>query len=101
MNIRYTIVLCIIKFLKMLPIKYSKLAIVTCILISEMIKYLKILMLKTWPLCTGAELNLGGRVLGEVEKNSFIALPGKRGHSRLVPLNNCVSQLGRICRGVL
>ena len=25
-------------------------------------------------------------VLGEVEKNSFIALPGKGGHSRLMPL---------------
>ena len=33
-------------------------------------------MLKTWPLCTGAESNLRGRVLSEVEKNSFIALPG-------------------------
>ena len=41
------------------------------------------LMLKTQPLCTGAELNL--RVLGEVEENSFIALPGKEGHSGLLP----------------
>ena len=40
-------------------------------------------MLKTWPLCTCAELNL--RVLGEVEKNSFIALPGKVGHRGLPP----------------
>ena len=47
-------------------------------------------MLKTWALCTGAELNLGDRVLGEVEKNSFIALPGKGGHSRLLPQNLCV-----------
>ena len=31
------------------------------------------------------ELNLRDRVLGEVEKNSFIALPGKGGHSRSVP----------------
>ena len=43
-------------------------------------------MLKTWPLCTGAESNLGDRVLGEVEKNSFIALPSNGGHSGLVPL---------------
>ena len=43
------------------------------------------MMLKTRPLCTGAESNLGDRVLGEVEKKSFIALPGKGGHSGLVP----------------
>ena len=36
-------------------------------------------------LYTGARLNLGDRVLGEVEKSSFIALPGKRAHSRLTP----------------
>ena len=42
-----------------------------------------IMMLKTWPLCTGAELNLGDRVLGEVEKNSFIALLDKGRHSGL------------------
>ena len=29
--------------------------------------------------------NLRDRVLGEVEKDSFIALPGKGGHSRLLP----------------
>ena len=28
-------------------------------------------MPKTWPLCTGAKLNLGDKVLGEVEKSSF------------------------------
>ena len=44
------------------------------------------MMLKTGPLCIGAESNLRGRVLGEVEKNSFIALPGKWEHSRLLPL---------------
>ena len=42
-------------------------------------------MLKTWPLCTDAELNLGDRVLGEVEKNCFTSLPGKGGHSGLAP----------------
>ena len=43
-------------------------------------------MSKAWPLCTGAESNLRDRVLGEVEMNSFIALPGKGGHSGLLPL---------------
>ena len=38
------------------------------------------------PLCTGAKSNLRDRVLGEVEKNSFIALPGKGGHNGLLPL---------------
>ena len=36
------------------------------------------MMLKSQPLCTSIELNLRDRVLGEVEKNSFIGLPGKR-----------------------
>ena len=36
-------------------------------------------------LCMGAKLNLGDRVWGGVEKNSFIALSGKEGHSGLVP----------------
>ena len=40
---------------------------------------------KTPPWCTGAESNLGDRVLGEIERKSFTALPGKGGHSRLVP----------------
>ena len=44
-------------------------------------------MPKAQPLCTGARSNLGDGVLGEVEKNSFIALPGKGGHSGLVPLD--------------
>ena len=38
---------------------------------------------KTWPLSTGAKQKCGDRVLGEVEKNVFIALPSKGGHSRL------------------
>ena len=41
-------------------------------------------MLKTQPLYTSAESNLGHRVLGEIEKNSFIALPGKGGHRELL-----------------
>ena len=47
---------------------------------------LVVLMLKTQPLCTGAKSNPRDRILGEVEKNSFIVLPGKGGHSRLMPL---------------
>ena len=46
-------------------------------------------MLKTRPLCTSAKLNVGDSVLDEVEKNRFIALPGKGGHSRLMPLKLC------------
>ena len=55
-----------------------------------------LIILKTRPLCTGAKLNLRGRVLDEVEKDSFIALLGKEGHSRLLQLKNCASQPGRI-----
>ena len=44
------------------------------------------MMPKTRPLYTSAKLNLGDRVLDKVEKNSFVALQGKWGHSRLVPL---------------
>ena len=47
-------------------------------------------MPKTRPLCTGAQLNLGDKVLGEVEKNSFTALPGKGRHSGLMPQKLCV-----------
>ena len=36
-------------------------------------------------LYTGAELNLRDRVLGEVEKDSFLTLPGKGGHNGLRP----------------
>ena len=43
-------------------------------------------MPKTRPLGTSAKSNLADRVLGEEEKNSFIALPGKGGHSGLTPL---------------
>ena len=42
-------------------------------------------MLKAWPLCIGIESSLKNRVLGAVHKNSFIGLPGNRGHNRLVP----------------
>ena len=52
-------------------------------------------MPKAQPLCTGARSNLGDRVLGKVEKNSFIALLGKGEHSRLLPLKTmCTNQGG-------
>ena len=51
---------------------------------------------KTPPLCTSTELNLADRVCGEVEKNSFIALPGKGGHSGLMPSKLCVPPWGGV-----
>ena len=56
------------------------------------------ILLKTLPLCTDAESNLGDRVWDEmlIEKNSFMALPGKGRDNGLVPLKNCTSQPGRI-----
>ena len=45
-----------------------------------------VLMPKTHPLHTGAKSNLRDKVLGEVEKNSFIALSGKERHSELLSL---------------
>ena len=59
------------------------------------------LMLKTRPLCTGVESNLGDRVLGEAEKNSFIALPGKGWVSRLMLSELCPSRIGGIVPVVL
>ena len=47
-------------------------------------------MLKTRPLCTGTESNLRDRVLGEVEKKSFIVLPSKGEHSGLMSQKLCV-----------
>ena len=44
--------------------------------------HLLALLLKAQPLFTGAKLDLGDRVLGEVEKNTFIVLSGKEGHGR-------------------
>ena len=57
--------------------------------------YVKLLLMsKTWPLCTCPKSNLGDKVLDEVEKNSFIALSGKGGHSRLMPLRTVCPHLG-------
>ena len=36
------------------------------------------------------ESNLRDRILGEIGKNTFIAVPGKAGHSGLVPSKLCV-----------
>lgn len=46
------------------------------------------------------ELNLRGRVLSKEENNSFTALQGK-GKQQACALKNCLSQPGRIWRGVL
>ena len=43
--------------------------------------HLLALLLKAQPLCTDAKLDLGDRVLGEVEKNTFIVWSGTEGHS--------------------
>ena len=52
-----------------------------------------VLISKASPLCTGAELNLRDRVLGEIEKNNIIALPGEGGHSWLPPLKTLCAHL--------
>ena len=43
---------------------------------------------------TSAKSNLRDKVLGEVEMNSFIALPGKGKHSGLMPSKLCAHLLG-------
>ena len=43
-----------------------------------------------WSLYPDTKLNLGDRVLGEVEKDSFIALSGKAGHRGLMLSKLCV-----------
>ena len=45
-------------------------------------------------LFTSADSNLRDRVLGELEKDNFIALPGRGGHSGLMPLKTMCSHLG-------
>ena len=51
-------------------------------------------MLKAELFCTPVLNQISEKVLAEVEKNSFIALPGKMGNSRLMPSKH-VSQLGK------
>ena len=53
---------------------------------------LTLLMAKAQPLYTGAKSNLRDRVLGEVEKNRFITLPGKGGTQWAPALKSYVSQ---------
>ena len=53
-----------------------------------------LMMPKTRALFTSAESNLRDRVLGKVEKNSFIALPGKAGHSGLTSSKTVCPHLG-------
>jgi len=47
------------------------------------------------PLYPNTELILRDRVLGDVEKNSFISLPGKRGHGGLIPSKLCLEWVVR------
>ena len=54
-----------------------------------------VLMPNSQPLCTGAKSNLRYISLSEVEKNSFIALPGIGGHNKIEP-SKTVSQPRRI-----
>ena len=49
------------------------------------------------PLQTGAESNVGDRVWGEVEKSSFIALPGKGDHNMCVCVCVCVCACVCVC----
>ena len=51
-------------------------------------------MLKAQLLCTSVP-NLRDRGLGYVEKNSFIALPGQGGYSKLMPSKPHVPAWGR------
>ena len=52
------------------------------------------------PLYTSAGLNLGDRVLGEAERNSFVALPGKGGHSGLNTLKTVCPALEGVVRNL-
>ena len=56
----------------------------------------KVVMPETRPLCPGAESNLQDRALGEVEKNSSIALSIKEGHTQEACAGKPASQLGKV-----
>ena len=60
-----------------------------------------IMMPKARPLCASAELNLADSVLGEVEEDSFITVPGKGGHSRLLPQETVCPKPRGSAEGVL
>ena len=68
---------------------------------TERLTELNWLMLKARPLCTSAKSNLRDGVSGEVEKDSFIVLPGKTGHSRFIPPNLCVSAWEHLMRTLI
>ena len=59
------------------------------------------MMLKTRPVWATAKSNLRDRVFGEVEKNNFIALPGRGGHSRLVLQKLCVPTRADLLRSFI
>ena len=52
-----------------------------------MVRYSR--LLKNFP--RFVESNLRDKILGEIGKNTFIAVPGKVGHSGLVPQKLCVA----------
>ena len=52
-------------------------------------------------LYTSAESNLGDRVLGAVEKDSFLTFPGKGGHGGLLPRKTMCLNLERIVRSFI
>ena len=52
-------------------------------------------------LYSGAKWNLRDRVLGEVEKDSFIALPDKERHSGLLPSKAMCPNLGVFDEGFI
>ena len=58
-------------------------------------------MWKAQLMCTGAESNLKDRVLGEVEKNSSIALPGTWGYCRLMASKLCAPIQGDLLRSLI
>ena len=52
-------------------------------------------------LYTGAKSNLRDRIFGEVEKDSFSALPGKGGRLWAPALETMYSHLGKIIRFIV
>ena len=57
--------------------------------------YFMAIDVETQPLYISSKNNLGDRGLGEVEKNSFIALPGKGGTQWAKALKKLCPNLGR------
>ena len=58
-------------------------------------------MLKSQLLSTNTKSNLRNRILGEVEKNRFIALPGKGNTADSCPQNLCVPTQEDLMRSFL